>query len=104
MTIRRNVEYILRKKQMNKAELAERAGITASSLSVLLDSTNIGLKSIQKIAKGLGVKASDLIQNPPLSDKNYFHEEEEEQKPKIPIKATFVCPACGSKLVVTVEE
>ena len=103
MTIRRNVEFILRRKGMNKMELAEKMGITPQSVSHYLDSSNIGLEAIRKIAKALEVEPGDLIAVPHLTVKNLYRERQEAPAIYKPSKTTFVCPVCRHKLVATIE-
>ena len=104
MTIRRNVEFILRTKAMNKVELAEKCGTSTPNLTHYLDSNNIGLKALQKIAKALEVTPADLIAVPHLSSRNMYHEDPLMPLVHKPSKATFTCPSCGHKLVATIEE
>ena len=105
MTIRKNVEYLLKLRGMNKSELAELAGVSYSNLTRYLDSKNIGLESIRNFAKVLGVKPSDLISTPPLSDRNKLVESGEETvRIKKPINISFVCQECGTKYNITITE
>ena len=105
MTIRRNVEYILRKNNMNKAELAEILGLHPSTVTQYLDTKNIGLVAVCKFAKALGVKPADLIASPPLSDKNQPTDATEEMaRISKPINTSFVCHECGTKFKITIEE
>lgn len=105
MTIRKNVEYLLKMRGMNKSELAELAGVSYSNLTRYLDSKNIGLESIRNFAKVLGVKPADLIASPCLSDKNKLVESGEETvRVKKPINISFVCQECGTKYNITIKE
>lgn len=104
MTIRRNVEYILRRKAMKKIELSEILGITPQSLTHLLDSANIGLESLGKIARALGVKASDLIVSPHLSVNKSFHDDPSSPHYHEPTRTSLICPVCQHKLKIVAEE
>ena len=103
MTIRANVEFILKAKKMNKAELCEKTKYSPSGLTRYLDEPNIGLVAIRRIAKALGVKPADLIATPPLSEKNPYTNYEE-KLPGEPCVTSFVCPSCGNKMKITIEE
>lgn len=105
MTIRKNVEFILKAKFMNKAQLAELTGYSPSNLARYLDSDNIGLLAIQNIAKALQVKPADIIAYPYLSLRRPYHDfEHQEERPRKSVTANVCCPSCGEKLKITISE
>ena len=104
MTIRKNVEFILKAKFMNKAQLAELLNIAPSSVTQFLDSDNIGLQNIVKIAKALQVRPADIVAYPYLSMKRPYSEGDFIEKPKKEVKATVNCPTCGTSLKITITE
>jgi DNA-binding Xre family transcriptional regulator len=104
MTIRKNVEFILRTKSMTKVELAAKMKSTPQSVTQFLDSENIGLDNIIRIAKALRVKPADLLASPPLNFKNKPHEDDGNTHTPQKFSTNAFCPSCGSKLVITIEE
>ena len=105
MTIRRNVDFILKTKGMTKMELAEKMKTTPQSISQYLDSPNIGLEAIVKFARALRVTPADLVASPPLSYWNPPSGDEmpKDEQPHEPTKTTLFCPSCGKKILLTAE-
>ena len=97
MTIADNVDFILKQKKMTKRALAKALGITPQNLYIIL-SGNTTLRNIEKIAKALGTKPSEIVADPPLSKQKHFHELNGPQT------ATITCPVCGSALNITLSE
>lgn len=97
MTIKSNLEFILKAKGMTQAQLAATMGFTAQNLSYLMKG-NITLDKMEKIARTLGVAVSDLVADPPLSARRAFYQKGE------PTHAEIDCPACGKHLKITLEE
>ena len=101
MTIRKNMEFLLRTKGITKQELARRLDVAPSGITQYMDSPNIGLESIRRIARALEVSSADLIASPPLSYRNKPSKElDADEKP---VKASFICPCCGHKINLTID-
>ena len=97
MTIADNLDYILQQKNITKAALATKLGVTQQNLHVIIKG-NITLKNIEKIANALNVKPAELLADPPLSTKGYFRERAE------PTHSTLQCPVCGAIIKLTAED
>jgi len=110
MTIRKNVEYFLKVRGMNKTELSEILRVAPATITSYLDQPNIGLGTIARIAKALKVKAADLVTSPAYAEWNpapkKVLEESIEVTPreKKPISFGYTCPECGTKMKISITE
>lgn len=102
MTIKRNVDFILKVKKMSRKDLADILGVTPQTVGAALSAKNVGLETINKIARALKVKPGDVIASPPLASRRYYKPREENE----PDERTFVelkCPHCGEPIRLYTE-
>lgn len=97
ITIKENVVFILKTKQLTQEKLAEKLGITRQNLHYLLNG-NITLDRLAEIAEALGTLPAELISDPPLTMKKSFIQIAE------PTDTTLTCPCCGKVLKITASE
>lgn len=58
----RKLQLLMAKKQINVGELAEKSGLSANSISSFFSGRrNPCVKSLGKLAKGLGVEVEELL-------------------------------------------
>lgn len=109
MTIRKNVEYFLKQRGMNKTELSEILGVSNATVTSYLDQPNIGLGTIVRIAKALKLKAADLVVSPAYADwnpapKKVLDQTIEAPREKKSMNFGYTCPECGTKMKITISE
>ena len=100
MDLRDNIKFILEQKGMTQVELARSMGITPQNLYIVL-AHNPTLAYLQRIAKALNTKVSELVAEPPLRTRRKYRDIGEPSKPT---EATFICPCCGARIKATLTE
>ena len=55
------IKMILAEAEMTRADLAAKCGISRQNISTILTRGTCALKSVGKIAKGLGIPVSDIV-------------------------------------------
>lgn len=96
ITIKDNVTFILKTKQITQEKLAEKLGITRQNLHYLLNG-NITLDRLADIAAALNTLPAELIADPPLKNRKSFTQVAE------PTTSTLTCPRCGNTIKITAE-
>lgn len=84
-----DIQKVIKEKGFTQNEVAERLGITKSSLSQSVHNENTSIKMMRKIADVIGCKVGD-----------FFKDEMEEATAQTP---SLVCPHCGKEIKVTLE-
>ena len=97
MTINDNVEFILKRKGLDKITLAAKLGMSTQNLGRILHG-NTTLRNIERVAETLNVKPAELLADPPLSKKGFFRERVDATH------AEINCPVCGAPLKITLSE
>lgn len=57
------IETILARKEMNRGQMAEAAGVSRNRIYVILNSRNVTPAVAGRIAKALGVDVTDILEN-----------------------------------------
>ena len=83
MAVDSRVKELCRDKNMTLAEIAEKIGVSASSLSQIMKG-NPTLSKLQDIASALDVSVAELFDTQP--------------------KNTITCPHCGKPITIKAEE
>ena len=82
-----NIQAVIKEKGFTQNEVAEKLGITKSSLSQSVHNENTSVKMMQKIADVIGCKVGD-----------FFRDELD-----LPESPSIVCPHCGARINIKVE-
>lgn len=61
MNIKKSIRVALAQKDMTQGDLAEKIGMTASNLSLLMNRESIPTARLAQIAEALDMKVSDLL-------------------------------------------
>ena len=85
-----DIQKVIKEKGFTQNEVAERLGITKSSLSQSVHNENTSIKMMRKIADVIGCKVGDFFKD----------EMEETESRAVP---TLVCPHCGKEIKITLE-
>lgn len=85
MNLQRNIKRILKERDLTQRDIAERLGVSASSLSMTL-SNNPTVTTLEQIATAIGCGIAD-----------FFTEEKKEEE------SGTVCPRCGARLRIVEE-
>lgn len=95
--IRSNVKSLCKLRGITQKELAAKIGISETSLNVSLKpDSNPSIKTIEKIAIGLGVDVAQLITSP--DEQAQQPEEQPDERGKV-----LRCPHCGEEIELYIK-
>ena len=98
MEIRDNVKRLCKLQGVTQKELAAKIGISETSLNVSLKpDSNPSIKTLDKIAIGLGVSVSQLLQTPEE------WEQQNERQPAEENAKVLRCPHCGEEIELYIK-
>lgn len=97
MDIRSNVKSLCKLQGITQKELAAKIGISETSLNVSLKpDSNPSIKTIEKIADGLGVSVAQLL--------TYHNEQAQNDQPPAEDNAKVLrCPHCGEEIELYIK-
>lgn len=97
MEIRDNVKRLCKLREITQKELASKIGISETSLNVSLKPDgNPSVKTIEKVATGLGVSVSQLLASP--EELELLTGQSQEECGKV-----LRCPHCGEEIELYVK-
>jgi len=97
MEIRDNVKRLCKLRGITQKELASKIGISETSLNVSLKPDgNPSVKTIEKVATGLGVSVSQLLASP--EELELLTGQSQEERGKV-----LRCPHCGEEIELYVK-
>lgn len=97
MEIRDNVKRLCKLRGITQKELASKIGISETSLNVSLKPDgNPSVKTIEKVATGLGVSVSQLLASP--EELELLTGQRQEERGKV-----LRCPHCGEEIELYVK-
>ena len=94
MDIRENIKFILEKRNMTQADLADALGVSRPNIGYYLRG-NITIGNLQKIAEALNTTVEAIVSATPLSVKDGAIPE----RGKV-TTAKLVCPHCGAEITL----
>lgn len=95
--IRSNVKSLCKLQGITQKELAAKIGISETSLNVSLKpDSNPSIKTIEKIADGLGVSVSQLLTSP--DEQTQPNQQPAEENAKV-----LRCPHCGEEIELYIK-